>query len=253
MTEHTNETMSNGYTTDGRALEMESLPADQPVGAAPAATEAKGFELEAESLPPEQPVADVAPAAPEANPVNAGYGEEGRELERESLVSQEPTSVPDQPVMPYSMPQAQPQAVAAADAQQAYHATYGAPSAGQPQDVPQPYGAPAQPVHPAPIPPKPKKPVDARRVFLTCGLVVGCIMIVFGLCMLAFYTPNAYEQAAQAVAQMGFMDDFSSYASPSYIGASDAEVIKTGFSLLLISLGATNICAFGAKLFGKKN
>lgn len=223
MTENTNEPLSDGYTAEGRALEEESLPPEQPTDAAPA-----------------------------PNPADAGYGVEGRELERESLISQEPASVPEQPVMPYSMPKAQPQPepARAQNAQQAYHAAYGAPTGGQPHAAQQPYAAgPApRPVAPA----KPKTPVDARRVFLACGLAVGCVMIVFGLCMLAFYTPNAYEQAAEAVAQMGLWDS-QSYTAPSYIGASEAQVIKTGFSLLLISLGAADICAFGAKLFEKKN
>ena len=37
---------------------------------------------------------------------------------------------------------------------------------------------------------KVRKPLDPEHIFLICGMIVGAIIIVFGLCMLAYYTPG---------------------------------------------------------------
>lgn len=138
--------------------------------------------------------------------------------------------------------------------QAAYQAAYGAPQ----QAVASQTAAPAVEPHVAVASPhavaassphaataaeavqKAYKPLDLEQVFHICGIIVGVIIVVFGLCMLAYYTPEAVG-AMFDVHQMNGSAGFSS------AGATSAQVIKGGFSMLLIGLGATDICAFGAK------
>ena len=74
---------------------------------------------------------------------------------------------------------------------------------------------------------------------------IGAIIIVFGLCMLAYYTPEEVSSLFDSY-QMNGSSGFSS------VGATSAQVIKGGFSMLLIGFGATDICAFGAKYMKAK-
>ena len=78
----------------------------------------------------------------------------------------------------------------------------------------------------------------AQSCYGVCGMATGAIMIVFGLCMLAFYTPTEISEFYS-----------SSHQAFGSSGATAAQVLKAGFSMLLIGLGATDICAFGSKLF----
>ncbi len=86
-------------------------------------------------------------------------------------------------------------------------------------------------------------PLNLAMIFggLVLGMVVGCIIVVFGLCMLAFYTPAEVSE---------FFDSYrmNGTAGWSETGATAQQILKAGFSMLLIGLGATDICAFGAKL-----
>ena len=210
----------------GAALEAQSLADGEParVAAAPspadpaAADERAGAALQAQELNPAEPVAAPAPA-------QVGYGVEGRVLEARETAN---VGYPEQPT--------------AGNA--AYHATYGAPQ--QPSAVPAPAGGPTPAPAPAaaaprpPAPAKPKKPLDPEQIFLICGIIVGGIIIVFGLCMLAYYTPDEVGE---------FFDTYKMNGSVGFssVGATAQQVLKAGFSMLLIGLGATDICAFGAK------
>ncbi len=144
--------------------------------------------------------------------------------------------------------------------QAAYQAAYGAPAAnGAPSAPSQSAAAACQPgpgnagvcdpqaaVRAATLK-KQSASLDPERVFLICGIVVGCIIIVFGLCMLAFYTPAEVSE---------FFDSYrmNGTAGWSETGATTQQILKAGFSMLLIGLGATDICAFGAKLMkGRKH
>ncbi len=280
MTEnHTDPRVSNGYTEDGRqvegqvvggsdamaipnepvipagddeaagfALQAETLSDGEParVASAPAAPspadadERAGAGLQQQELSPQEPVAAAAPAVPAANPVSTGYSVEGRQLEQQTVSPVTPSSFPTEPVMPY--------AAAPAASQQAYQAAYGAPVPPRPTvptgAAPQTAGYNPHAAATAAAYQKTRSDVDPRRVFLICGMVVGALMVVFGLCMLAFHTPNVAAQAMDAF-QLGQQ----TYQAT---GATSQEILKTGFSLLLIGFGATDICAFGAKLFAKK-
>ena len=178
----------------------------------------------------------------------AGYGPEGRELERESLAYGEPARTPgdvetaaagdasemlgevlqsqelnpgepavtnEPPVMPQNP---------VATHQAAYQATYGATAAA------------VQKTH---------KTIDPEQAFRICGMIVGAVIIVFGLCMLAYYTPDDVGSLFDTY-QMNGSAGFAS------AGATSAQVLKAGFSMLLIGFGATDICAFGAKYMKAK-
>ncbi|MDE8703473.1 hypothetical protein PZH32_10950 [Adlercreutzia equolifaciens] len=231
----------------GFALQAETLsdgePArvtSAPVSPSPAdADERAGALLQQQELSPQEPVATAPAVAPAANPVSAGYSVEGRQLEQQTVSPVSPSSFPTEPVVPYG---------AAPTASQAYQAAYGAPVPPRPT-VPTgnaPQGAGYNPHAAATVAAyqKTRSAVDPRRVFLICGIVVGAVMVLFGLCMLAFHTPNVAAQAMDAF-QLGQQ----TYQAT---GATSQEILKTGFSLLLIGFGATDICAFGAKLFAKK-
>lgn len=232
----TNPQTTDGYAEEGRALEQESLGSTYPIEKAPIDDEARGAALEAQELSPSEPM-----AAPTAVPAQAGYGAEGRALEQETLP----------PTYPVEQPAPQP-TPAAAPLNAAYHAAYGAPQ--------QPASAPLQNAGPTPAPvggqahptaaphaaataaavQKMHKPLDPVQVFHICGMVVGAIIMIFGLCMLAYYTPDAAGSMFDSY-QMNGSTGFSS------TGATSAQVIKGGFAMLLLGLGATDICAFGAK------
>lgn len=68
-------------------------------------------------------------------------------------------------------------------------------------------------------------------------MIVGAVIIVFGLCMLAYYTPDDVSSLFDTY-QMNGSAGFAS------AGATSAQVLKAGFSMLLIGFGATDICAF---------
>lgn len=213
--------------------------------------------------------------------VTAGYGPEGRELERESLAYGEPARTPgdvetaaagdasemlgevlqsqelnpDEPAVtnePAIMPQNP-----VATHQAAYQATYGAPQqTAAPQAPAAPACAPGAPGAPTASPhavaaataaavQKTRKTIDPEQVFRICGMIVGAVIIVFGLCMLAYYTPDDVSSLFDTY-QMNGSAGFAS------AGATSAQVLKAGFSMLLIGLGATDICAFGAKYMKAK-
>lgn len=265
----TNPQTNDGYAEEGRALEQESLASTYPTEKAPIDDEARGATLEALSLSDGEPAraAAAAPAplaadadalagaaleaqelspsepvaAPAAIPAQAGYGAEGRALEQETLP----------PTYPVEQPASQP-TPAAVPMNAAYHAAYGAPQ--QPASVPLQNAGPTPAsvgghAHPTAAPHaaataaavrKVRKPLDPVQVFQICGMVVGAIIVIFGLCMLAYYTPDAAGSMFDSY-QMNGSTGFSS------TGATSAQVIKGGFAMLLIGLGATDICAFGAK------
>ena len=271
-----------GYTAEGRELERDSLAPTYPIeGAENAAgadevivtetvtvadegpdtidgvemaaagdtSEMLGEVLQSQELNPDEPAVTnepvplegTAPAVPAAAPAldaDSGHVVEGRAMERENLAQ----SYPDQPVAIPVVPRV------VADHQAAYQATYGAPSAPQ-----QPTPAPHQPepgnagaynpqaaVQAAALKKQPAS-LDPERVFLIGGIVVGCIVIVFGLCMLAFYTPAEVSE---------FFDGYRMNGSQAFsgTGATAQQILKAGFSMLLIAIGATDVCAFGAKL-----
>lgn len=263
----------------GFALQAQTLSAGEPAvvpgepeaAAAGDPDEMLGEVLQSQELNPAEPVVtnDPVPLEGAAAPVRGaapGYGAEGRRLEQEAVTPGAPTSFPSEPVAPYSAaPAAAPMPPHVA-AQQAYQAAYGAPTSQAAQAWTAPSagastGAYQRPTTGAPTQPTPvanphaaataaayqktRGTVDVRRVFLICGLVVGALMVLFGLCMLAFHTPNMGAQAMDAF-QLG-----QEYYNAT--GATSQEILKTGFCLLLIGLGGADICAFGAKLFEKKS
>lgn len=197
----------------------------------------------------------AAAAAPFVPPTQEGYGSQGRAMEQEALNQAYPGQPirTEQPAMPYyAAPQppeagygapTAPSSVAASQA--AYQAAYGAPSttsaaaSGTAAPVPPAY-TPQAAVTAAALK-KSREGLDPQRIFLICGMAVGAIMIVFGLCMLAFYTPAEISE---------FYDPshFGGNQAFTNAGATAAQVLKAGFSMLLIGLGAADICAFGAKL-----
>lgn len=238
----------------GFALEARTLGNGEPArvdgavqtAAAGDASEMLGEVLQSQELNPSEPAVTNDPvptqAAPAScTPTGAGYAAQGRALEQEALAQ----TYPGQPiatqsaapyyVAPASQPAAQP-GVAASQA--AYQAAYGAPTSATPSNTPAAPSYNPQAAVTAAALQQTRKTIDPRRVFLICGMVTGAIMIVFGLCMLAFYTPaeisEFYSSSHQAFANSG---------------ATAAQVLKAGFAMLLIGLGATDICAFGSKLF----
>ncbi len=232
----------------GRVLETESLSCGEPARAcgdiefasAGDTSEMLGEVLQSQELNPAEPAVTNEPvplegAAVACTPPGAGYAAQGRELEQQTVAQ----TYPGQPV-------AGTAAVAGTVAahQAAYQAAYGAPAADAPQGAPRPAGtthAVPPAAKPAAAPKKPHAELDPERVFLICGMVVGCIIVVFGLCMLAFYTPAEVSE---------FFDSYrmNGTAGWSETGATAQQILKAGFSMLLIGLGATDICAFGAKL-----
>lgn len=284
MAENTQPTSScsTGYTAEGRELEQEalgngsypvagaqSLPDDEAAGFAlqaetlsdgePArvvgdieaasagdADEMLGEVLQSQELSPSEPAVTNVPVPLEGTaaacvPTGAGYAAQGRALEQEAVAQ----TYPGQPVAApstapyYAAPAAQSasQPVAAAS-QAAYQAAYGATYAAQSPASAAPATHNPHAAATAAALKKTHSDIDPHRVFLICGIAVGAIMIIFGLCMLAFYTPadigDFYNSSRQAFASSG---------------ATAAQVLKAGFALLLIGLGATDICAFGAHLF----
>lgn len=227
----------------GFALEAATLSGGEPArvngtvepASAGAPDEMLGEVLQSQELSPSEPAVTNDPVPVEGTaPAAAGYGAEGRALEQQAVTQ----AYPGQP--------AAGNPVSAAQA--AYQATYGAPVSAQtvPQSAaasgptPAVPAAAAVPPH-ASAPKKPRAELDPEHVFLICGMVVGCAIIVFGLCMLAFYTP---AEAGE------FFDSYrmNGTAGWSDTGATAQQILKAGFSMLLIGLGATDICAFGAKL-----
>ena len=87
---------------------------------------------------------------------------------------------------------------------------------------------------------KTHKTIDPEQAFRICGMIVGAVIIVFGLCMLAYYTPNDVGSLFDTY-QMNGSAGFAS------AGATSAQVLKAGFSMLLIGF-----CAFGAKYMKAK-
>lgn len=215
MTENTNQTpgATAGYGPEGRELERESLaygepartPGDVETAAAGDASEMLGEVLQSQELNPDEPAVTNEPA----------------------VMPQAAPSVAAAPV--------QPQQPTAATHQAAYQATYGAPQqvAAAPQA---PTAAAVQ---------KTRKTIDPEQVFRICGMIVGAVIIVFGLCMLAYYTPDDVSSLFDTY-QMNGSAGFAS------AGATSAQVLKAGFSMLLIGFGATDICAFGAKYMKAK-
>ena len=215
MTENTNQTpgATAGYGPEGRELERESLaygepartPGDVETAAAGDASEMLGEVLQSQELNPDEPAVTNEPAVM-------------------------PQAAPSVAVAPV-----QPQQPTAATHQAAYQATYGAPQqvAAAPQA---PTAAAVQ---------KTRKTIDPEQVFRICGMIVGAVIIVFGLCMLAYYTPDDVSSLFDTY-QMNGSAGFAS------AGATSAQVLKAGFSMLLIGFGATDICAFGAKYMKAK-
>ena len=237
MTENTNQTpgVTAGYGPEGRELERESLaygepartPGDVETAAAGDASEMLGEVLQSQELNPDEPAVTNEPAVmPQAAP-----------------------SVAAAPV--------QPQQPTAATHQAAYQATYGAPQqTAAPQAPTAPACAPGTPGAPTASPhtaaaataaavQKTRKTIDPEQVFRICGMIVGAVIIVFGLCMLAYYTPDDVSSLFDTY-QMNGSAGFAS------AGATSAQVLKAGFSMLLIGFGATDICAFGAKYMKAK-
>lgn len=223
MTENTNQTpgATAGYGPEGRELERESLaygepartPGDVETAAAGDASEMLGEVLQSQELNPDEPA-----------------------------VTNEPVVMPQNPVATH---------------QAAYQATYGAPQqTAAPQAPTAPACAPGTPGAPTASPhtaaaataaavQKTRKTIDPEQVFRICGMIVGAVIIVFGLCMLAYYTPDDVGSLFDTY-QMNGSAGFAS------AGATSAQVLKAGFSMLLIGFGATDICAFGAKYMKAK-
>lgn len=223
MTENTNQTpgATAGYGPEGRELERESLaygepartPGDAETAAAGDASEMLGEVLQSQELNPDEPA-----------------------------VTNEPAVMPQNPVATH---------------QAAYQATYGAPQqTAAPQAPTAPACAPGTPGAPTASPhtaaaataaavQKTRKTIDPEQVFRICGMIVGAVIIVFGLCMLAYYTPDDVSSLFDTY-QMNGSAGFAS------AGATSAQVLKAGFSMLLIGFGATDICAFGAKYMKAK-
>lgn len=223
MTENTNQTpgATAGYGPEGRELERESLaygepartPGDVETAAAGDASEMLGEVLQSQELNPDEPA-----------------------------VTNEPVVMPQNPVATH---------------QAAYQATYGAPQqTAAPQAPTAPACAPGTPGAPTASPhtaaaataaavQKTRKTIDPEQVFRICGMIVGAVIIVFGLCMLAYYTPDDVSSLFDTY-QMNGAAGFAS------AGATSAQVLKAGFSMLLIGFGATDICAFGAKYMKAK-
>lgn len=223
MTENTNQTpgATAGYGPEGRELERESLaygepartPGDVETAAAGDASEMLGEVLQSQELNPDEPA-----------------------------VTNEPVVMPQNPVATH---------------QAAYQATYGAPQqTAAPQAPTAPACAPGTPGAPTASPhtaaaataaavQKTRKTIDPEQVFRICGMIVGAVIIVFGLCMLAYYTPDDVSSLFDTY-QMNGSAGFAS------AGATSAQVLKAGFSMLLIGFGATDICAFGAKYMKAK-
>ena len=223
MTENTNQTpgVTAGYGHEGRELEQESLaygepartPGDVETAAAGDASEMLGEVLQSQELNPDEPA-----------------------------VTNKPVVMPQNPVATH---------------QAAYQATYGAPQqTAAPQAPTAPACAPGTPGAPTASPhtaaaataaavQKTRKTIDPEQVFRICGMIVGAVIIVFGLCMLAYYTPDDVSSLFDTY-QMNGSAGFAS------AGATSAQVLKAGFSMLLIGFGATAICAFGAKYMKAK-
>ena len=170
----------------------------------------------------------------------------GEVLQSQELNPDEPAVTNEPPVMPQNP---------VATHQAAYQATYGAPQqvAAAPQAptaAAAPGTAPTASPHAAAAATaaavqKTHKTIDPEQAFRICGMIVGAVIIVFGLCMLAYYTPDDVGSLFDTY-QMNGSAGFAS------AGATSAQVLKAGFSMLLIGFGATDICAFGTKYMKAK-
>lgn len=238
----------------GFALEAQTLGNGEPArvngtvqtAAAGDPSEMLGEVLQSQELNPSEPAVTNNPVPTQAAPVSctppgAGYAAQGRALEQEAVTQTYPGQpVATQSAAPYyvapaSQPAVQPGAAAS---QAAYQAAYGTPTGATPTSAPAAPSYNPQAAVTAAALQQTRKTIDLRRVFLICGMVTGAIMIVFGLCMLAFYTPTEISEF--------YSSSHQAFASS---GATAAQVLKAGFAMLLIGLGATDICAFGSKLF----
>ena len=174
--------------------------------------------------------------------VTAGYGPEGRELEKDSLAYGEPARTPGDV-----------ETAAAGDASemlgevlQSQELNPDEPAVtNEPAVMPQAAPSVAAAAATAAAVQKTRKTIDPEQVFRICGMIVGAVIIVFGLCMLAYYTPDDVSSLFDTY-QMNGSAGFAS------AGATSAQVLKAGFSMLLIGFGATDICAFGAKYMKAK-
>lgn len=204
MTENTNQTpgVTAGYGPEGRELERESLAYGEP-GSAPLATlrpplramraEMLGEVLQSQELNPDEPAVTNEPAVMPQNPVathQAAYQATYGAPQQAAAAPQVPTAA----AAPGAAPTASPYAAAAATA------------------------AAVQKTH---------KTIDPEQAFRICGMIVGAVIIVFGLCMLAYYTPDDVGSLFDTY-QMNGAAGFAS------AGATSAQVLKAGFSMLLI-------------------
>ena len=223
MTENTNQTpgVTAGYGPEGRELEKDSLaygepartPGDVETAAAGDASEMLGEVLQSQELNPDEPAVTNEPAVMPQNPVathQAAY--------QATSGAPQQTAAPQAPTAPACAP-----------------GTPGAPTAS-PHTAAAATAAAVQ---------KTRKTIDPEQVFRICGMIVGAVIIVFGLCMLAYYTPDDVSSLFDTY-QMNGSAGFAS------AGATSAQVLKAGFSMLLIGFGATDICAFGAKYMKAK-
>lgn len=267
MAENTNQIpgTTDGYGPEGRELEQESLAYGEPArtagdietASAGDPSEMLGEVLQSQELNPNEPAVTNDPvplegSAPAPTASAAGYVADGRTLEQQAVSCAYPGQpVAAAPQAAYGAVSQQPAPQAVAAHQAAYQATYGAPAAqaaSAPTRQPGPGNAGAynpQAAVTAAAVQKVRKPLDPEQIFLICGMIVGAIIIVFGLCMLAYYTPEEVSSLFDSY-QMNGSSGISS------VGATSAQVIKGGFSMLLIGLGATDICAFGAKYMKAK-
>ena len=234
MTEHTNQTPGApaGYGPDGRELERESLaygepartPGDVETAAAGDASEMLGEVLQSQELNPDEPAVTNEPPVMPQNPVathQAAYQATYGAPQQVAAAPQAPTAA----AAPGTVSTASPHAAAAATA------------------------AAVQKTH---------KTIDPEQAFRICGMIVGAVIIVFGLCMLAYYTPDDVGSLFDTYQMNGsagsLFDTYQMNGSAGFAsaGATSAQVLKAGFSMLLIGFGATDICAFGAKYMKAK-
>ena len=164
MTENTNQTPGTtaGYGPEGRELERESLaygepartPGDVETAAAGDASEMLGEVLQSQELNPDEPAVTNEPPVMPQNPVathQAAYQATYGAPQQAAAAPQAPTAA----AAPGAAPTASPHTAAAATA------------------------AAVQKTH---------KTIDPEQAFRICGMIVGAVIIVFGLCMLAYYT-----------------------------------------------------------------
>lgn len=86
-----------------------------------------------------------------------------------------------------------------------------------------------------------------KKTFCTAGIVAGAIIVIFGFIVLSLDTGYSGLESTS------FGGDFYTYSyRATRVAAQNvcdlAEIVKKGFSFILIALGATDICFFGSKL-----